>query len=82
MKHLTKYVDQLNFANRLFKKPLLDANKLSRTEIDHICARLNSDFSPENVVVHEVISPENLAINTGKIENIKICRRIFNLAAV
>lgn len=49
MKHLTKYVDQLNFTNRLFKKPLLDVNKLSHTDIDHICSRLNSDFSPENL---------------------------------
>ena len=49
MKNLTKYVDQLNFARKLMKQPLLDASNLSRTDIDGICARLSSDFSPENL---------------------------------
>lgn len=49
MRNLPKYVEQLNFSRKLMKQPLLDADNLSLADIDGIVARLNSDFSPENL---------------------------------
>jgi len=49
MKHLTQYVEQINFTRRIFKEPLLEADNLGQGDIQLIHARLNNAFTPENL---------------------------------
>ena len=49
MKHLNKYLDQMNFARKMFNQPLLVATSLTTADVETITARINSDYSPENL---------------------------------
>ena len=57
MKHLTQYVEQLNFANRLFKQPELDVNRLTQDQVTEICAKLNSALCQENLTCDGELTP-------------------------
>ena len=49
MKQLQAYLDQVNFARKLFNKPLYTVSNLTQADVDQLCAKINSDYSPENL---------------------------------
>ena len=49
MLNLKQYVDQKNFWNRIAKRPLMDAESLTREQIVYLLDCLECDLSPENL---------------------------------
>jgi hypothetical protein len=49
MRYTKQYVEQRNFYNKLFKKPLLDADKLTTQQVKELLDSLEGDLSPENL---------------------------------
>lgn len=49
MKNLRQYIDQINFGRTLMQNPTIDPDNLTNDDLDSICTRLSSDYSPENL---------------------------------
>lgn len=49
MSNLNRYVDQKNFMRTLMGQPAIDAQRLSKEDVDYLTECLSSDTSPENL---------------------------------
>lgn len=46
---LETYLNQVNFTAKIFGGRVYDVNTLSQADVDVLCAKINSDLSPENL---------------------------------